>query len=578
MIKVSASIVPHKLLMRFRFRVCMPISLLAIAYALLGSSHQLLANDSYFAAPSVADLTSIGSIGDFGLSPDGRSFTYVYKDAIYTAELLNNHGALRRATGAEPRWSPDGRTIAFYCTKEDGLQICLLEVTSGAVRQLTGLRGGIVPDEGIAANGGSSLDFAWSDDSAKIVFATKPISPTSRTTTNPNQIDPKQPLVFSGESNRSAFLNLPGFPDGPGTWAGCGALHTWENFAADEVCDFTQLFVVDVQTGSVAQVTRGPEHHFQPIWSADSRFLICVTVAGRRKSPLQMPPTHIVEINLATGTEKVIASGPESKIRPSRSPDGKLVAYEEGGLQEYVPWSLHVITTGGRIVLDTRHVIDRNVVDYAWSRNSKTIFLNVRDGVRQGLKRLDVETQNVTEIPLQTNWVTAFAAGPNNAIAFVAEDGQSCNEIRVWNANGGRVQGILKVNPEIDNWKLGKQRIVQWRNSRGEELEGVLVLPTTFAKGQTYPLIVDMRGTTSCDCLQRDPWDANQLLAQHGYAIFFPILRPFYYPFLFVKGNTFHRFRDPRQAIDLIVDNVTSGVLELFKQGVTQPGRVALLV
>ena len=103
------------------------------------------------------------------------------------------------------------------------------------------------------------------------------------------------------------------------------------------------------------------------------------------------------------------------------------------------------------------------------------------------------------------------------------------------------------------------------------------MLPTNYREGQAYPLIVDMRGTSSCDCFQRDPWDANQLLAQHGFVAFFPIVRAFYYPFNYAEGEAFHRFQEPGQAVELMVDDITSGVKELFKRGLTRPGMVGLL-
>lgn len=550
-----------------------------ISFLMLFCSRFTLASEEpYFKSPSVNELVSIPYVGGFSVSPDGNSFAYVANNTIFTANLSGRKPPASSATGIQPlslpRWSPDGRTIAFYCTTKEGLQLCLFDVSSGVVRQLTHIRG-IVPDYGILTNGGSSLDFDWSDDSNQIAFVVKPFPATSHASPQ-DKHGLGQPLIFSGEDDRDPLAGLPGFASRR-MWGGCDSPHTLENFALGQSCGFSQLFVASVQTGAVKQVTRNQEHHFQPIWSADSKSLWCVTVQGALRSRVELPTTQIAEVDLASGFEKVIVPGPEAKIRPRRSPDDKLIAFEEGGSNEFIPWSLVVITKAGKTVLDTRKRIDRNVVDFDWTGDSQDIILNVRDGVRRRLVRLNVGTQAVSDIPLHTNWVTGFGLGPKNMIAFTAEDGAIVNEVRVTRDYGVNIQTVLKMNPETANWKLGKQEIVRWHNSQGENLEGVLVLPTNFAPHQTYPLIVDMRGSSSYDGFQRDHWDANQLLAQHGYAVFYPILRAVHFPFFLTMGDEFHRFKGAQQGIQLEVDDVTTGVDELLRRGVTRRGSIGLM-
>ena len=555
----------------------MCLAIMASFIGLLCSSFVLAAQDSEFRSPSVGEIASLPYVSHLAVSPDGESFAYLLDNTktLFTASLSGREQPVARATGVEPvskpRWSPDGHTIAFYCATGEGLQVCLLDVISAGVRQLTHMSGGFLPDYGIYANDGDTLDLEWSDDSTRIAFEAKPIPATS-----PISPRSKPTLVFSGDQDGDPLAGLSGFPLSS-RWRGCDSLHSSENFAIGLSCGYSQIFVVDVRTGAVKQITQNQEHHFEPIWSADSKSLWCVTVDGGRRSRLDLPTTQIVEVDISSGAEKVVVPRGQSMLRLRRSPDGKLIAFEKGGFREYIPWSLVVITKTGKTIVDTRKLIDRNVVDFAWSDDSQTIVLNIRDGVRQRLLRLDIGSQAVSDIPLDTNWVTGFGLGPDNMIVFFAEDGTTLNEVRITHDNGRRVESVVKINPETAEWKLGKQKIVRWKNSRGEHLEGVLILPTDFAAGQTYPLIVDMRGSSSYDGFQRDRWDANQLLAQHDYAIFYPILRPFYYPMMFAFGDQFHRFRRAPEAIELMADDVNSGVEALIRSGVAQRGSVGLM-
>jgi dipeptidyl aminopeptidase/acylaminoacyl peptidase len=532
-------------------------------------------DEPYFRSPSVADIASVPYVTDFSVSPDGRDLAYVTNNAIFTARLSAGASTVRRAEGTHPRWSPDSHTLAFYCMSEEGGQLCLIDLQTGTIDRLTHIPGGLIRDAGIDTNGGSSLDFSWSGDSTSIIFATKAtVSATSELIHS--ERDLAQPLVFSSQGNRDPLTRLP-LVDGQPMLGTCDSKHSVENFSIGRRCGFTQLFIADVRTDAVRQVSGQLVDHFQPTWSADYKAVYCVTVKPTARSMLSMPSTQIVEVDLGTGIERVVVPGPESKIRPTTSPDHSMVAFEESGADRYIPWSLVVITKDGTQVLDTRKLIDRDIVNFVWSEDSKAIIVEIRDGVQQRLVYCRIADAKAINISLDTKWVADFDLGPDNLLAFIAEDWRTVNEVRLTADRGQHIQTILKITPETTEWDLGKQKTVHWRNSKGEDLEGVLLLPTNFDQHHSYPLIVDMRGSQSCQCFQRDRWDANQLLAQHGYAVFYPILRAVHTPFLFAMGDEFHRYRGALRGLNVMVDDVTTGVEELCRRGVARRGSIGLL-
>jgi dipeptidyl aminopeptidase/acylaminoacyl peptidase len=106
---------------------------------------------------------------DFDLhpSPDGRRVVYTHRPLddfnrsdIHLADLET--GAVTHLTGTPgyhdycPRWSPDGKRIGFLSERPSSHELFILDVESGAERQLTTARQDIV-------------EYAWSPDGSRIL-------------------------------------------------------------------------------------------------------------------------------------------------------------------------------------------------------------------------------------------------------------------------------------------------------------------------------------------------------------------------------------------------------------------------
>jgi len=101
---------------------------------------------------SIVDLLSLPRLTEPQLSPDGRDIVFTRSDADWKTGRRISHVWRARAEGGEPvqlthgtenetgpRWSPDGRTVAFIAKRGDNefAQIYLLAVDGGEARQLT---------------------------------------------------------------------------------------------------------------------------------------------------------------------------------------------------------------------------------------------------------------------------------------------------------------------------------------------------------------------------------------------------------------------------------------------------------
>jgi len=109
-------------------------------------------------AMTIEDYLALPSVGDPQLSPDGKWVAYTVTryslkenrgtTRIWLADVAG--GASRQLTAGpgsdrQPRWSPDGRTLAFVSTRESGAQLWLLPVggAGGEARRVSTLADGV---------------------------------------------------------------------------------------------------------------------------------------------------------------------------------------------------------------------------------------------------------------------------------------------------------------------------------------------------------------------------------------------------------------------------------------------------
>ena len=244
-------------------------------------------------AVTAEDVLALKIVGDPQISPDGAHVACTVTTADAQSNAYQTHlwiipvgaGAPRQLTTVKgkdtgPRWSPDGRRIAFISDRSGEKQVWVIDVDGGEAHALTS--GSLAPGE-----------LCWSPDGLQLACVGKP-----------------QPKPGPDESDVRVISRLRYKQDGEGYWDG-----RWK-----------QLFVVAADGGAPRQVTRGDHDHLGPAWSPDGRSLAYTGNPAPDADLSGVSDVWVVPSDGGTPSVRLTDGRGPAQL-PAWSPDGTRIAY-----------------------------------------------------------------------------------------------------------------------------------------------------------------------------------------------------------------------------------------------------------
>jgi dipeptidyl aminopeptidase/acylaminoacyl peptidase len=293
-----------------------------------------------------------------------------------------------------PRWSPDGKTIAFLSTRSERTELWTIPADGGEARQLTKLDGTVG-------------EFAWSPDGRRFVATFTPRDAEAKAREErkkKGEPGAEAPLVRTVER---LFYKL----DGTG-FLPQGRAH---------------LCVIDAVTGTSRQLTGGDEFsEGEPCFSPDGKWVYFTS--NRMADPDRHADREdIWRIPTRGGAIERIRTFDGPAGEPSVSPDGRWIAFL-GKKDADEPWNLRhtklwvVPTTGGRPVCPTAR-LDRacrntTISDTAgtgggspaaWSPDSRQVYFLVSNEGSGEIWRVGLRDRKLEPVVQARGQVLAFA-------------------------------------------------------------------------------------------------------------------------------------------------------------------------
>ncbi len=464
------------------------------------------------------DLYNFKQIQDVRMSPDGENVVFVLQRADRKTEknfsnlwiVPANGGASRQFTQGDhvdtmPRWSPDGKTIAFVSNRDDEEQpqVYLISVQGGEAERLTDLKGEIGAME-------------WSPDGQRLLlqFRRKDAEALER-----EKDEQKKKLGIVERRITRLFYKLDGY--------GYLPKERWH------------IWTVDVRTGKGKQLTGGEIYdETEPAWSPDSKWI--VFVSNRQPDPdIRPDAVDLYRIPADGGEMELIQTPIGPKGLPSCSPDGKWIAYlgYEGEGEWWKNQSLWVVPADGSAKArnltgkDDLHAAADVLNDLpgalitmppTWTLDSSRIYFQAAEHGSVWLWSIGVKGDDLRPEIEGRGVIGAYTFDRDHRkMAYFLGRMEFPGRVMVWYVSAGKIRTLAKPNRNLlARLDLGTVDEVWFKGKGGYSLQGWILKPPDFDPSRKYPSVLEIHGGPQTQY----GWffmHEFYLLAAKGYVVYF---------------------------------------------------------
>lgn len=455
---------------------------------------------------TLGDLDSLRSVSDPEVSPDGAWVAYTVSmpdvtkdewDSDVWMTSWNGRQSLRLTTSKSsehaPRWSPDGRYLAFLSDRDDARevdQIWLLDRGGGEAERITNLPGGVT-------------DYAWSPDGRRLaLIASDPDPDSAATSSDTSRHTTRRPIVidrFQFKLDETGYLGVRR----------------------------DHLYLFDLASRKTDLLTPGDYNEQSPSWSPEGRSIAFVSKRRPDFDRTNNWDLYLVEAKTgAVPRQLTTFEGPDhdpdwTNRAPGWSPDGKYLTYVQGGplkLIYYAGQKVAVIPAAGGQAKVLTPTLDRNPLSPAFSREGGSVFFLLEDDRVFHLARVSVSGGSVERVVEGRQAISDLSVGPQGKIAVLASTPSQPSEI--FAVEGGRLR---KITGQNDNWlaglRLAPVEEIGFKSKDGTEIHGFMVKPPGYRPGQRYPTILRIHGGPVWQYYNDFANTDWQLFAASGYVV-----------------------------------------------------------
>lgn len=431
----------------------------------------------------VTDMFRFKRVSDPQASPDGKNLAYSVTtydretnkrtSQIYISAINGQDSQLlAESSGKEsrPRFSPDGKTLAFISSRDGASQIWTCNAETRAVQKLTTIST-------------EAADMVWSPDSKHLLFTSEVYPECADDECNKKKLaEVESSKVKAKIADRLLYRH----------W------NSWKEGKRSHV------FIISANGGTALDLTPGdfdappfslggPDNY---AFSSDGKE-VCF---ARNTDKVEAISTNndLFVVSIKGGEAKRITSSQGSDTNPFYSPDGRFIAYrsqERAGFEaDRFRLMLYDRATGkSRSISES---LDRSIEEMVWSPDSKKIYFTAIDNGYIPIYVVDIATSEIKKLVDKSCNGELSITAEGNKLVFTRSSMTMPSEVFTLRLENMNEKQITNSNSEL----LSKRQLVEGEDiyskspADGASIHSILLKPIGFEAGKKYPMVVLIHG------------------------------------------------------------------------------------
>ena len=410
---------------------------------------------------SPLESMKIKSISQTEISNDGKSVAYVVREPImedkkseYLSQIWvidteskeNIQYTFNQKSSSSPKFSPDGKKIAFLSSRSGKNQIWILNTLGGEARMLTKEKKGV-------------RSIKWSPDGKMISFLKSDDDTEDEIKSKENKTD----VILVDKNFKYSHIYSYHFDEDTVTKVTSGnySVNSFDYspngkkiiFSHQEDTNIntgfinTDISVIDSDGKNLRLLVDRPGRDGNPIFSGDGNKFAFISSGGKQES-----------IGLGDVFVYDLKNDEIKKLANTFNRSSNIISWTSD--DEYLLISESVKTTGQLLLLPTNG--DRYI---SWSKEK------YNNGVISSVVKSKFSEK----------------------IVLCYENLNTPVEVYISETNKPSFEKLSDIN-NLKYPKLSKTEIISWKSYDGKEIEGILTYPKNYKKGSKYPVILQIHG------------------------------------------------------------------------------------
>ncbi len=430
------------------------------------------------------DFISLKRASDLQLSPDGNFIAFVITVMEKDVNRGNSDiwivpaggGEIRRLTSSpkadfNPRWSPDGKKIAFISTRSGTPQIFMIDPAGGEAQPFTGI-----------STGASGV--IWSPTGKHLGFTSSifPDCPDDDCNKKKNA-EREKSQVKAQIYDHLLFRHWNSWSDG-----------TRSHF-----------FIIPAEGGKAVDVTPG-DYDTPPLalgGSQDYAFSpdggeICFVRNEDPEFKLGLGTNNDIFLASIKGSEvKKITDNRANDNQPLYSPDGRFIAFRAMSRPgfEADKYCLMLYDRNSQKINNLTEGLDYSLGEVIWVPDSASLYFTSEEKGRMAVFRLTLANSKIEKI-LEGHYLTSLRISPDGKkLFFLKQAIHRPADIFSFDSEAKKISQLTDVNQELlARLELPAAEEFWFEGAAKDKVHGFFLKPPFFDPAKKYPLVMLIHG------------------------------------------------------------------------------------